>query len=224
MDHGPAAIRVELAAEGAGRAIAASSGAVFSPVKDDLQVELVPAVFREQSLEVSFCGLDVGTGAEPPALSESVNVRVYGECRHAEGLGHHHAGCFVPHARQGFQFLEAGRNEPVVGGDQNLCQLFNVACLGPGQPQLADVAQDCCFFQGGHGGRIGACCKKGGRHFVYFFVRALSAEQHRYQQGEWVAVIERYRCLWIGLIQALKDAFGAFAFVQGCLEAGMGGT
>ena len=64
-------------------------------------------IFWKESLEVAFGGDDGGTIAESPALGKAVDVRIDGKSRDAKGLGHHNAGCFMPHARKCLEGLKA---------------------------------------------------------------------------------------------------------------------
>ena len=47
----------KLPADAADGTLASSGGAMLAPVKNDLQVELIPALLRKESLEIVF-GLD----------------------------------------------------------------------------------------------------------------------------------------------------------------------
>ena len=66
--------------------------------KNDLQVQLVPGLLREQPLEITLGLLHAHAIAQPRALGQAMNVGVHWEGGHAEGLRYHHrpvipAGC-----------------------------------------------------------------------------------------------------------------------------------
>lgn len=66
---------------------------------DDLLVQVVPALPREEAFQV-FLGLDhVLAVGQPPAVGEAVDVGVDGEGGLPEGLLHHHLGRLVTHSR-----------------------------------------------------------------------------------------------------------------------------
>ena len=69
--------------------------AMFAPVVNDLQVELVPAFFGEVSLQV-FLGLgDAFAVRQFPSLSQAVNMGVDRKSRVPEGLSHDNRCGFV---------------------------------------------------------------------------------------------------------------------------------
>ena len=76
------------------------------------------------------------------------------------------------------------------------------------------MVQDCFFVQRGHGCGCWSCSEEGGGDLVHLFVSALGAEQNRDQKGERIAVVERDWGFWIGLLKALEDPLGTFAFLQ----------
>ena len=102
----------------AGFPVASSRRAVFSPVKDDLEVKFVPFFPREETFEVSL-GLDnIFSGAEAPAFGETVDVGIHGEGGYAKGLGHHDGSGFVPHSREGFKGFKRCGNFASVPVDE----------------------------------------------------------------------------------------------------------
>jgi hypothetical protein len=96
----------ECLADRAARSIARPCGAVLASVIDDLEVELVPRVSREQPFQVAFRLCDIARGTEFPSFGEPMDMRVHGESRDMEGLGHDNGGGLVTDAREGFEFGE----------------------------------------------------------------------------------------------------------------------
>ena len=130
MDDGLAPVGVELPAERAGGAIAASSRAVLPPIKNDLQMKFVPGFFGEQFFEVVLGLLNAGAGTKAPALRKAVDVGVNRKGWNPEGLRHHHACCFVANAWKSLEFLKARRHLAVVNVHENLGEPFDVAGFG----------------------------------------------------------------------------------------------
>jgi hypothetical protein len=79
-------------------------------VKNNLQVESIPARFVEGALQISLCFYNAAAAGQTPALCESVNVRVYRKGRHTKSLSHYNTGCFMADARQRLQSRHVSRN------------------------------------------------------------------------------------------------------------------
>ncbi len=107
-------------AEEAFFSVAASGGAMFAAVEDDLEVEFVPGVAWEEFFEVAFGLDDVFTGGEFPACGEAVDVGIDGKGGDAEGLGHDDGGGFVADAWECFEGVEVGGDLAVVLVDEDL--------------------------------------------------------------------------------------------------------
>jgi len=84
------------AADLADASVAPPRGAVFPAIKDDLQVQGIPARFCKGAFQVTL-GLDnAATATEAPALSEPMNMGIDRKSRHAECLCHDDTGGFMP--------------------------------------------------------------------------------------------------------------------------------
>ena len=92
---------------------------MLAAVENDLEVEAVPGLAGEELLQVALSLDDVFSGGEFPAGGEAVDVRVYGKCRDAEGLGHDDGGGFVTDAGQGLERGEIRRDLAGVLFHQN---------------------------------------------------------------------------------------------------------
>lgn len=79
--------------------VATPRRAVLPTVKDNLQMERVPAGFWEGTLQVSFSFCNVATAGDSPSLGKAMDMGVHGESRHAKCLRHDHAGGFVADTR-----------------------------------------------------------------------------------------------------------------------------
>lgn len=101
-------------------AVAAAGGAVFAPVEDDAEVELIPLFLGEELFEVGFGLGNAFAAAETPAFGEAVDMGIHGECGHAKGLRHDYAGRLVAHTWERFQFREGLRDSPCVALAEDL--------------------------------------------------------------------------------------------------------
>ena len=68
MDDRFSPVRIELATHRTTGPVAAAGGAVFSPVKDDSQVQVAPRIGRIEILEVAFGLGHARPVAQPPAV------------------------------------------------------------------------------------------------------------------------------------------------------------
>lgn len=87
---------------------------MFASVEDDAEVELIPLFFGKELFQVGFGLGDAFAAAETPAFGEAVDMGIHGECGHAKGLRHDHAGGLVAHTGERFQLLEGLRDLPGV--------------------------------------------------------------------------------------------------------------
>src|SRR5687768_13129476 len=71
--------------------VVAARRTVLAPEIDELQVAAAPLVAGEHFLEIALGLFDVLRLRQLPASGEAVDVRIDGERRLAEGLGHDHA-------------------------------------------------------------------------------------------------------------------------------------
>ena len=92
--------------------------AVFPRIKDDLKVQVVPALTWKQPLGVALGLLDVFSVGQPPSVHQAVNVGVYGEGWNTKGLGHHHGGRFVADAWKGFKGFKISGHLACMGFEQ----------------------------------------------------------------------------------------------------------
>ena len=88
--------------------------AMFSSKEDDLQVQVVPAFLRKDSLEVALSSLDVGSVGKTPSSGKPVDVGVDREGRDAKGLSHDHPCGLVADTRKSFQRLEGVGDAAIV--------------------------------------------------------------------------------------------------------------
>ena len=110
--HRSDAFRKKGAADPADGAVAASGGAVFAPVENDLEVEFVPPFTGEGALQVFFGFDDVFPGGQFPSLGEAVDVGIDGKGGDAKGLAHHDRGGFVADAGKGLEGRKVGGDLP----------------------------------------------------------------------------------------------------------------
>ena len=183
---------------------------MLSSVKDNPEVQLIPAVLREEPLEVFLDLLDRLAWAELPALREAMDVGIHRESRHAESLCHDDGGGLMPDARQLFEFLErAGhlapmlRHEHLTQPDEGLGFLWS-------EPQLADQRQDPRLGHGRHlRGRAGLGEECRG-DFVDLLVRALGRKHHRDQERIGIRVVQRDRRRRVELRELPPRLIGSF--------------
>ena len=74
-------------AQSTGVEVVRARRAMLPPEVDDLQVQLVPALFREGPLQVLLRLHNVLAAGQAPAVSEAVDVCIHREGGLAEGLG-----------------------------------------------------------------------------------------------------------------------------------------
>ena len=180
--------------------------AMLSTDEDDLQVQVVPVFLGENRLEVTFRSFNIRAVGKSPPRSKAMDVGVDGEGRDAEGLGHHHARCFVAHARQGLQLFEGSRHRSIMPFQQEFGQTADVFRLGRRQTDEADDRLNLFDGQRGHVRRGGSTFKQRRRDFVHLEVRGLRRHQDGHKELEGVAVIERHGCLRIPFLKHLHDA------------------
>src|SRR5690606_18138283 len=109
---------------------------------DDLQMDLSPARFGEELLEIALRLLDRLPAREPPPRGKAMDVRVDGERRTSERLRDDDARRLVAHARQRFELLEGVRHSAAVCLGDDLRQPVQVLRLGRREAAGADVAED----------------------------------------------------------------------------------
>ena len=70
---------------------------------DDLQVQVVPALFGKEALAVFFGLLDIFAIGQTPAIDQPVDMRVDWKSGYAEVLRHHYLSGLVANAGQSFE-------------------------------------------------------------------------------------------------------------------------
>ncbi len=105
-------------------------------------MELVPALFGKEALEIFFRLLDAFAGAQPPALGAAVDVGVDGEGGLMKGLCHHHGGGFVADAGELFEGGEGFGHLTLVALKQDFRQIPNRVRLGGGKAAGANEEFD----------------------------------------------------------------------------------
>ena len=108
--------------------------AVFPSVEDDLQVQVIPALTREEAFGVSFRLLDVFSVGKPPAVHQAVDVGIHGEGWNPKCLRHHHGRRFVTDPRKVFKGFKIDRHFTGVAFEQNLAQPVDVFDLAGESP------------------------------------------------------------------------------------------
>ena len=73
-------------------------GAILTAKVNDLQMQIVPAFFGKEALTVALRLLDALAVGQPPAVDETMDVRINGEGRQAETLGHDDLSRFMSYA------------------------------------------------------------------------------------------------------------------------------
>lgn len=81
-------------------AIAASSAAKFSAIKNNLEMEGIPGFFGEKLLKIALGLRDALAFGKSPALSQTVYMGVHGKSWMAKALRHNHTGGFMANPRQ----------------------------------------------------------------------------------------------------------------------------
>jgi hypothetical protein len=68
---------------------------MFAAVKDDLQMQPIPAGFWKQLFEISFRLNNRTAVGEPPSLCQAMNVGINGKGCHPKALAHYDRGGFM---------------------------------------------------------------------------------------------------------------------------------
>ena len=118
-------IRVTGSADFTDQTVTPARCAKFSSVKNDLKVQVIPAIFAKHLFEVALGFDDIAPTRQSPALSESVNVRIDGEAGHTEGLRHNNTGRFMTYPRKSLERIEVLRYLTTVLINQNFTQTAN---------------------------------------------------------------------------------------------------
>ena len=186
-----------LAANGARDEIAVALGAsgrgVLAAIKDDLQVQLVPLVLREEALGVALGLLHILAVGEIPAVHQPVDVGVHRKGRDAKGLRHDHRRGLVAHARQPLQRLHVLGDNAAVLVHQDLAQTHDGLGLLRAESTRADDGPHLLYGDVPHVLGVVRPGKQGRGDLVDPLVRALGAEQHGHQQRVGVGVVQRNR-------------------------------
>ena len=85
------------------KSVTASRRTELSPVKDDLEVQVIPALSEKNLFKVALSLYDIASTSQSPALGEAMNVCIDRETGNAEGLSHYDARCLVSHTGKSFQ-------------------------------------------------------------------------------------------------------------------------
>ena len=115
---------------------------MFSAVEDDLEVEFVPGVARENFFQVAFGLDDVFPTGQPPTFGETVDVGVDWKGRNAKCLSHDDGCGFMADTRQFLQFFETLRNNAVVMLDEHFAEFGNGGGFGWGESAGANDFAD----------------------------------------------------------------------------------
>ena len=156
----------------------APSRAVFAPEHDDLQVQAPPVRLGKDALEVAFSAFHGGSVRKAPARGQAVDVRVHGERRLTEGLGHDHTGRLMADAGQGLKLREGAGHLAAVALTEQYSQARQGACLLGRQAEGTDDLQDLALVQFSQGGRIRCPPKELRRDHVYTHIGRLGREQN----------------------------------------------
>ena len=111
---GMLACRVTGAADITDSAVTAASRAVLPPIKNDLQMQGIPACLGESALQVPLGFDHVAASGQAPALGQSMDMGIHGEGRHAKSLSHDYACGLVAHTGELFQRIEISRHFTIV--------------------------------------------------------------------------------------------------------------
>ena len=79
---------------------------MLATIKDDLQMEPVPSLDREELFQIRFGLNHILSIGQSPTLRQSVDVRIDRKRRYAEGLGHDDRCRFMTDAWQPLQSFE----------------------------------------------------------------------------------------------------------------------
>jgi hypothetical protein len=100
-------------------AVTPTGGAVFSSVKDDLQVKIIPALSGKCLFKVTLGLNNMTATGQSPALGQSVNMGIDRKAGYAKGLSHDHASGFMADPWQCFKNCHIGRDGSTVILDQD---------------------------------------------------------------------------------------------------------
>ncbi len=171
--YGSGAQRKEGPADEAEGAVATASGAMLSPVENDLKVEFVPGLTGEGALQGFFGFDDVLPGGEFPPLGEAMDVGVDGKCGDAEGLAHDDGSGLVPDAREGFKRCKVGRDFTAIFFHKDAGEFGDGRRLSGGEPARADDGADALDGDLCHRLRMVGEVEQGRGHLIHTQVRAL---------------------------------------------------
>ena len=118
-------IRVTGGADFTDQTVTPARRAKFSSIKNDLKVQVIPAIFAIHFFEVSLGFDDIAPASQSPALSESVYVRINGEARYTEGLRHDNTGRFMANPGKSLKCIKVLRYLTTVLLNQNFTQTAN---------------------------------------------------------------------------------------------------
>jgi hypothetical protein len=118
-------IRVTGGADFTDQTVTPARRAKFSSIKNDLKVQVIPAVFAKHPFEVTLGFDDIAPTRKSPALSKSVNVRIYREAGYTEGLRHDNTGRFMANPRKSLECFKVPRYLTTVLLNQNFTQTAN---------------------------------------------------------------------------------------------------
>ena len=184
--------------------------AMFAPVVNDLQVELVPAFFGEVSLQV-FLGLgDAFAVRQFPSLGQAVNMGVDRKSRVPKGLSHDNRCGFVSDSREFFQFIEGRGHFPLMLAEQNFGQSLNRLRLARSQTARSDDLVDGFHGLPGHVKRVVGQGEEFRSDLVYPCVCALGGQKNRDQKGERILVFKGNGRGWIQFVQFTIDQVQPF--------------
>ena len=181
--------------------------AILAAEVDDLQVAGVPRFLREHGFQVAFGADDRGAVGQAPPCGETVDVRVHGKRRHAEGLGHHDARRLVADAGQRLEECPVGPHlatgiDDLVGGGPDVPRLRR------GEPDLADHVVDRVRIERRHLRRRRRDGKQFRGNFVDLLVRRLSRERHGDEQRVRVGMGQRDGWIRVEVIEHPPDPLG----------------
>ena len=172
-------------------------GAEFPSKENDLQMQVIPFLFRKNFLEVFLCLLYGFAIGQTPTGRQAMNVGINRKCRYTKRLSHHDTGSLVTDPRKRFQTFKIGRDFPTVLFHKNAAQLIDSLGFSGGQSAGSNVFQNLLLRQPAHLFRRIRTLEESRGHQIDSSVRSLGREQDCNQQGERIRVIEWNR--WIGI-------------------------
>ena len=194
---------------------------MLAPEEDDLEVQAYPRGLREDRFQVALRALDRGAVREPPALRETVDVRVDGERGDAEGLREDDARGLVADARQRLELLEGARDLPAVLFDEDPREPGDRLRLRGGEAAGPDEVVDLLDGELRHlPERVRAREERRG-HEVDARVRRLRGEQDGDEEREGVAVAERDRRVRVDPVEDLPNPLRLLRALHGGSIASM---